>query len=457
MPTRRRPDFAAQAILYFQRQDYPARELVIVCHDDGDLPGPIDDPAIRVVRSAETSLGGLRNAALGAARGAIVVHWDDDDWHGRRRLSRQAAPILQGVADITGLNDTLFLSLDRGEFWQASSELYARLFVENVAGGSMMFRRALWEPTGPYPLISLREDAEWLERAVQGGARLCRLPGRDDYVYVRHDRNTWRFEEGRYLAPREWARTDAPADFAADHLFYREKRAVRTAVPAGAELVSCIMPTRNRRAFVPGAIAQFLRQDHAERELIIVDDGEESVADLVPSAPSIRYRRVEGPLSIGAKRNLACAMARGSVIAHWDDDDWRSPRWLSTQLETLRGDGADLCGLDRLYYYDPDRRCAWRYVYRGGRPWVGGGTLCYTSDLWRRGPFPEISRGEDNAFVWSALDKRLAVNPRSEFYVAVLHPGNTSPKIVSNHWWHRLEPALVEQLMREEGGRSALA
>jgi hypothetical protein len=38
-------------------------------------------------------------------------------------------------------------------------------------------------------------------------------------------------------------------------------------------LVSCIMPTNNRRTFVPKAIEFFLRQDYPNRQLIIIDDG----------------------------------------------------------------------------------------------------------------------------------------------------------------------------------------
>ena len=53
-------------------------------------------------------------------------------------------------------------------------------------------------------------------------------------------------------------------------------------------LVSCIMPTYNRRPFVPKAIEYFLRQDYPNRELIILDDGDDRVADLVPDLPSLR-------------------------------------------------------------------------------------------------------------------------------------------------------------------------
>lgn len=39
----------------------------------------------------------------------------------------------------------------------------------------------------------------------------------------------------------------------------------------GENLVSCIMPTYNRRAPVPRAIRYFLRQDYPKRELILLD------------------------------------------------------------------------------------------------------------------------------------------------------------------------------------------
>ncbi len=54
-------------------------------------------------------------------------------------------------------------------------------------------------------------------------------------------------------------------------------------------LVSCIMPTRDRRAFVPRAIAYFLRQDYANKELVIVDDGTDPVSDLVPVDESSHF------------------------------------------------------------------------------------------------------------------------------------------------------------------------
>ena len=73
-------------------------------------------------------------------------------------------------------------------------------------------------------------------------------------------------------------------------------------------LVSCIMPTANRRHFVPEAIRLFMAQDYPETELIILDDGEDDVRDLIPKQLHIRYLRLDRPQSIGAKRNLGCEL-----------------------------------------------------------------------------------------------------------------------------------------------------
>src|SRR4029077_2383856 len=116
-------------------------------------------------------------------------------------------------------------------------------------------------------------------------------------------------------------------------------------------LVSCIMPTANRRRFVPGAIAQFLAQDYPAAELVILDDGDDSVADMIPSHPALRYLRTPRHRTLGLKRNAACEAAHGDLILHWDDDDWYAPHRIRTQVEALHASGADLCGIDRALFF----------------------------------------------------------------------------------------------------------
>src|SRR5262245_25074165 len=107
--------------------------------------------------------------------------------------------------------------------------------------------------------------------------------------------------------------------------------------------VSCLMVTRDRRAFVAQSVWYFLRQDYEPRELLVLDDGLESIADLLPRDPRIRYVRLARRHTLGEARNAGCELAAGELIAHWDDDDWHAPHRLSAQVHELTGRDADAC------------------------------------------------------------------------------------------------------------------
>jgi len=216
-------------------------------------------------------------------------------------------------------------------------------------------------------------------------------------------------------------------------------------------LVSCVMPTRNRRRFVSQSIWYFIRQDYPYKELIVLDDGEDSVADLIPADDRIRYVRLDRHLSIGAKRNLGCDMSGGELIAHWDDDDWISPHRLSLQINLLLGSAANLCGLRDLLHYKPEAGEAWLYRYpEGAQPWVAGGTLLYRRSAWVENRFPEIDVGEDAAFVWQQPAERIAVVPDTSFYIALIHRGNTSSKRLADPRWERRPLDDVSQLLASD-------
>ena len=209
---------------------------------------------------------------------------------------------------------------------------------------------------------------------------------------------------------------------------------------AGADswpLVSCIMPTADRRRFVARAIHYFLAQDYPHKELIILDDGADAVADLVPPDRQVRYLRGGARQALGAKRNDCVEASRGDFILHWDDDDWMAPHRIRYQMEALLREGAEVCGVASLLFHKPATGQTWRYAYAGGRPWLAGGPLLYTRAFWRQRPFPAIPVGEDTRFIWSRPALRAAVLPDATFYIAMIHPGNTSPKQTRGAYWSR--------------------
>ena len=200
--------------------------------------------------------------------------------------------------------------------------------------------------------------------------------------------------------------------------------------------ISCITPTANRRSFIPKAIEYFLRQDYPNKELLILDDGGDPIGDLVPEKENIRYIHLDKKLTIGAKRNMACEMAKGEIIAHWDDDDWHAPHRLSYQVRALLQEGKNVCGINNLLFYAPKQNRAWRYVYPSvKRFWLSGSSLCYRHSFWEKHPFPNISIGEDARFIWSSSSENMMVLPNSDFHVGIVHANNVSPKRTSGSYW----------------------
>jgi hypothetical protein len=216
-------------------------------------------------------------------------------------------------------------------------------------------------------------------------------------------------------------------------------------------LVSCIMPTYNRRAFVPIAIDRFLAQDYPERELIVLDDGSDPVGDLVPADDRIRYVRLDRRLTIGAKRNVGCEMARGQLIAHWDDDDWVADWRLRYQVDALLELQVDIVGLQTLLYLDPAANRAWQYRYTAtDRNWVHDPTFCYRREIWQAQPFPNSNHGLDTGFLRSGRRKRLAVQADHRFYVGLIHGTNTSPKLTVGANWRLDDAEAVRALLGDD-------
>jgi GT2 family glycosyltransferase len=200
------------------------------------------------------------------------------------------------------------------------------------------------------------------------------------------------------------------------------------------------MPTADRPRWVPQAIRYFLRQDYPNRELVILDDGEHEVQNLIPIDPRIRYKRLHGKRTLGAKQNLCVAESRGDLVLHWDDDDWFAAHRISSQVDALLRGGSEVCGLPAMLFHQLRTGRTWRYeLHPGhGRPWLAGGSLLYTKDFWSRSPFPDRQVGSDTEFVWSQSLAGAAMLADHEIYIAMIHDRNSSPKIVQSNWtpWH---------------------
>lgn len=193
------------------------------------------------------------------------------------------------------------------------------------------------------------------------------------------------------------------------------------------------MPTTVERAsYLPRALRCFQRQTHSRRELLILDDGPAGLDRLIPADPRIRYVRADRFPNLGAKRNRACELARGDVIAHWDDDDWSHPARLAVQLEHLTG---DVTGFRLMVFWDEGRDRAFLYSGAAERE-VLGTSLLYRRDWWRANRFPGINVGEDNAFRRHAMRRgRLRVVDGAGLMVATTRRDQGgNPRTIDRLW-----------------------
>jgi hypothetical protein len=204
-------------------------------------------------------------------------------------------------------------------------------------------------------------------------------------------------------------------------------------------LVSCIMPTYNRPEFINHAVHQFLEQNYPNKELIIIDDSDNSIKSLIPNNSQIKYVYLDEKLDLGSKRNMACKMSKGQFIIHLDDDDFYAQNWIEKQLSFLLNHELEVTGLNTPLFYDKTTSNIWQYTYPiTNKPWVYGATLCYTKKIWESNPFPAMNCGEDNAFVWAQCVQKILPNNAIEAYLGQIHYKNTSPKQTNNVRWGRV-------------------
>ena len=102
-------------------------------------------------------------------------------------------------------------------------------------------------------------------------------------------------------------------------------------------MVSIIIPTFNRRTFLPRAVKSVLNQTFQSWELIIVDDGSTDQTQEV--LHSLRDRRVhyvfQKHRGVSSARNTGIQLAGSPWICFLDSDDYWKPSKLERQIEEL--------------------------------------------------------------------------------------------------------------------------
>jgi glycosyltransferase involved in cell wall biosynthesis len=187
------------------------------------------------------------------------------------------------------------------------------------------------------------------------------------------------------------------------------------------------MVTRNRAALAHRAIHCFAQQTWPNRELVVLDDGDEDYGPIIESFVAagvrIRYHRVaeRAGVRLGQLRNEAIDLADGEWCMQWDDDEWYHPARIETQMAArARGVGVALqWTLVRL-----ESPTLGLLQFRADSGIATPGTVLHRRDAAR---YQNLAKNEDGLFLREVRSSGLTVlgKEASHLFVRCFHGTNT--------------------------------
>jgi glycosyltransferase involved in cell wall biosynthesis len=178
--------------------------------------------------------------------------------------------------------------------------------------------------------------------------------------------------------------------------------------------VSICTPTYNRRPFIPSLIKSIEQQRYPKNKLewIIVDDGPDSIEDLVKDIPFVRYVRYNTKLPLGNKRNIMNSLAKGEYLVYFDDDDYYPPTRIYHAISTLMNNPTFLiAGSSELLIYYNHLKEIWKFG-SSGRYHSTGATFAFHRKLLNITKFNDNDEsGEERAFLKDYTIPLIQLNP----------------------------------------------
>lgn len=112
-----------------------------------------------------------------------------------------------------------------------------------------------------------------------------------------------------------------------------------TVTKDSAPLISVIIPTYNRGAFIKEAVDSVFAQTYKNTEVIIIDDGStDNTKEIIASYKDRVYYQYKTNSGITATRNKGLELATGKYVAFLDSDDVWLPNKLEEQLKIIEKD-----------------------------------------------------------------------------------------------------------------------
>ena len=198
--------------------------------------------------------------------------------------------------------------------------------------------------------------------------------------------------------------------------------------------VSIICITKDRRIFMPILKYSYMIQSYPEDklELIIVDDGDDSIEDTLIGVPNVVYIKCE-KMSVGAKRNLGISKAMYDIIAFMDDDDvYHNNSILERTARLLKTPSKECVFCTTIPCYDICNYSSFMNappITLEMSQRVSEATLMFTKSFWQERPFSDVNMSEGDAFIRGREQRCREISPQNVI-VSLVHSNNSSSRKV---------------------------
>ena len=180
-------------------------------------------------------------------------------------------------------------------------------------------------------------------------------------------------------------------------------------------LISCVMPTYGRPVYVNESVQMFLEQDYPHKELIILNDCVGQEFEFDHSEVRI-FNSKHRYATLGEKRNATTELARGEVIAVWDDDDIYLPWRLSLSVSEMIRTKTPFYRVAAFWAYWGESEL---HDNRSIPGWDNHPSVLYTKEIWRQaGGYSSQDVGEDVGLlqrIHVLLDQKYIKHPLQKY------------------------------------------
>jgi glycosyltransferase involved in cell wall biosynthesis len=204
------------------------------------------------------------------------------------------------------------------------------------------------------------------------------------------------------------------------------------------ENISILLPTYNRKKFIPFIIRNLKVQDypHKNLQLVIYDDGDEPLIEdytLFKEAIKpikLKLIRKKNKCNIGEKRNELVEKANHNIVVFMDDDDLYEPTYISHSYHILKKNKAGCVGCDKMIFiYPPYTKNDFYALNAGNKLLIHEATMMFYKSWYNKTKgFINCNRAEGLGITSSCKLKTIELTNPHLTMTAVVHGKNTIDK-----------------------------